>query len=137
DVGTRPPRLLSKDIKVHDLGLLVVDEEQRFGVAHKGRLKEMRKNVHALALSATPISRTLHMSLVGLRDMSLIETPPRGRLAIQTSVAPFSEELVRRAVENEMARDGQVYFIHSRVESIYSLASLGGKLVPTARVVCA
>jgi transcription-repair coupling factor (superfamily II helicase) len=132
-IGTH--RLLSKDVKFHDLGLLVVDEEQRFGVAHKERLKEIRKNVDALALSATPIPRTLHMSLVGLRDMSLIETPPRDRLAIQTVVAPFDEELVRRAIENEMARDGQVYFIHNRVESIYSLASLVTKLVPKARVV--
>jgi transcription-repair coupling factor (superfamily II helicase) len=132
-IGTH--RLLSKDVKFHDLGLLIVDEEQRFGVAHKERLKEMRKNVDALALSATPIPRTLHMSLVGLRDMSLIETPPRDRLAIQTVVAPFEEELVRRAIENEMARDGQVYFIHNRVESIYSLAALVTKLVPKARVV--
>jgi transcription-repair coupling factor (superfamily II helicase) len=132
-IGTH--RLLSKDVKFHDLGLLIVDEEQRFGVAHKERLKEMRKNVDALALSATPIPRTLHMSLVGLRDMSLIETPPRDRLAIQTVVAPFDEELVRRAIENEMARDGQIYFIHNRVESIYSLAALVSKLVPKARVV--
>jgi transcription-repair coupling factor (superfamily II helicase) len=132
-IGTH--RLLSKDVKFHDLGLLIVDEEQRFGVAHKERLKEIRKNVDALALSATPIPRTLHMSLVGLRDMSLIETPPRDRLAIQTVVAPFEEELVRRAIENEMARDGQVYFIHNRVESIYSLAALVTKLVPKARVV--
>jgi transcription-repair coupling factor (superfamily II helicase) len=132
-IGTH--RLLSKDIKFADLGLLVVDEEQRFGVAHKERLKEMRKNVDALALSATPIPRTLHMSLVGLRDMSLIETPPRDRLAIQTVVAPFNEELVRSAIENELARDGQVYFIHNRVESIYALAALVQKLVPKARVV--
>jgi transcription-repair coupling factor (superfamily II helicase) len=132
-IGTH--RLLSKDVKFNDLGLLIVDEEQRFGVAHKERLKEMRKNVDALALSATPIPRTLHMSLVGLRDMSLIETPPRDRLAIQTVVAPFEEELVRRAIETEMARDGQVYFIHNRVESIYSLAALVSKLVPKARVV--
>jgi transcription-repair coupling factor (superfamily II helicase) len=132
-IGTH--RLLSKDVKFNDLGLLVVDEEQRFGVAHKERLKELRKNVDALALSATPIPRTLHMSLVGLRDMSLIETPPRDRLAIQTVVAPFEEELVRRAIENELARDGQVYFIHNRVESIHSLASLVTKLVPKARVV--
>jgi transcription-repair coupling factor (superfamily II helicase) len=132
-IGTH--RLLSKDVKFHDLGLLIVDEEQRFGVAHKERLKEMRKNVDALALSATPIPRTLHMSLVGLRDMSLIETPPRDRLAIQTVVAPFDEELVRRAIENEMTRDGQIYFIHNRVESIYSLATLVTKLVPKARVV--
>jgi transcription-repair coupling factor (superfamily II helicase) len=132
-IGTH--RLLSKDVKFHDLGLLIVDEEQRFGVAHKERLKEMRKDVDALALSATPIPRTLHMSLVGLRDMSLIETPPRDRLAIQTVVAPFQEDLVRRAIENEMARDGQVYFIHNRVESIYSLATLVTRLVPKARVV--
>jgi transcription-repair coupling factor (superfamily II helicase) len=132
-IGTH--RLLSKDVKFHDLGLLLVDEEQRFGVAHKERLKEMRQNVDALALSATPIPRTLHMSLVGLRDMSVIETPPRDRLAIQTVVQPFSEDLVRRAIENELARDGQVYFIHNRVESIYSLASLVQELVPKARVV--
>jgi transcription-repair coupling factor (superfamily II helicase) len=132
-IGTH--RLLSKDVKFNDLGLLIVDEEQRFGVAHKERLKEMRKNVDALALSATPIPRTLHMSLVGLRDMSLIETPPRDRLAIQTVVTPFEEDLVRRAIENEMAREGQVYFIHNRVESIYSLATLVTRLVPKARVV--
>jgi transcription-repair coupling factor (superfamily II helicase) len=132
-IGTH--RLLSKDIKFNDLGLLIVDEEQRFGVAHKERLKEMRKNVDALALSATPIPRTLHMSLVGLRDMSLIETPPRDRLAIQTVVAPFREDLIQRAIEDEIARDGQVYFIHNRIESIYSLAALVTKLVPKARVV--
>jgi transcription-repair coupling factor (superfamily II helicase) len=132
-IGTH--RLLSKDVKFQDLGLLVVDEEQRFGVAHKERLKEMRKNVHALALSATPIPRTLHMSLVGLRDMSVIETPPRDRLAIQTVVTAFNEEMVRKAIENELAREGQVYFIHNRVESIYSLATLVTQLVPRARVV--
>jgi transcription-repair coupling factor (superfamily II helicase) len=132
-IGTH--RLLSKDVKFQDLGLLVVDEEQRFGVAHKERLKEMRQNVDALALSATPIPRTLHMSLVGLRDMSVIETPPRDRLAIQTVVASFQEDLVRHAIETELAREGQVYFIHNRVESIYSLATLVQKLVPKARVV--
>jgi transcription-repair coupling factor (superfamily II helicase) len=134
-IGTH--RLLSKDVKFQDLALLVVDEEQRFGVAHKERLKEMRKNVHALALSATPIPRTLHMSLVGLRDMSVIETAPRDRLAIQTVVSPFNEELIQRAIETELARDGQVYFIHNRVESIYSLANLVTTLVPKARVVVA
>ena len=132
-IGTH--RLLSKDVTFPDLGLLIVDEEQRFGVAHKERLKEMRKNVDALALSATPIPRTLHMSLVGLRDMSLIETPPRDRLAIQTAVASFNEELIRKAIETELDRDGQIYFIHNRVESIYSLADLVGKLVPKARIV--
>jgi transcription-repair coupling factor (superfamily II helicase) len=134
-VGTH--RLLSKDVKFQDLGLLVVDEEQRFGVAHKERLKEIRKNVHSLALSATPIPRTLHMSLVGLRDMSLIETAPRDRLSIQTVVTAFDEDVVKRSIENELARDGQVYFIHNRVESIYSLANLVSKLVPNARVVVA
>ncbi|GAC1661157.1 MAG: transcription-repair coupling factor [Candidatus Acidiferrum sp.] len=134
-IGTH--RLLSKDVKFQDLGLLIVDEEQRFGVAHKERLKEISKNVDALALSATPIPRTLHMSLVGLRDLSLIETPPRDRLAIQTVVAPFQEELVQRALETELAREGQVFFIHNRIESIYSLATLVTKLVPKARVVVA
>jgi transcription-repair coupling factor (superfamily II helicase) len=134
-IGTH--RLLSKDVKFADLGLLIVDEEQRFGVAHKERLKEMRKNVDALALSATPIPRTLHMSLVGLRDMSVIETAPRDRLAIQTVVAPFQEDLVQRAIETELAREGQVFFIHNRVESIYSLGAMVAKLVPKARVVVA
>jgi transcription-repair coupling factor (superfamily II helicase) len=134
-IGTH--RLLSKDVKFQDLGILIVDEEQRFGVAHKERLKEMRKNVHSLALSATPIPRTLHMSLVGLRDMSLIETAPRDRLSIQTVVTAFDEDVIKRSIENELARDGQVYFIHNRVESIYSLANLVTKLVPTARVVVA
>jgi transcription-repair coupling factor (superfamily II helicase) len=132
-IGTH--RLLSKDVQFQDLGLLVIDEEQRFGVAHKERLKEMRKNVDALSLSATPIPRTLHMSLVGLRDMSIIETPPRDRLAIQTVVTSFQEDLVRKAIETELERDGQVYFIHNRVESIYSLASMVTRLVPKARVV--
>jgi transcription-repair coupling factor (superfamily II helicase) len=132
-IGTH--RLLSKDVKFHDLGLLVVDEEQRFGVAHKERLKEMRKNVDVLTMSATPIPRTLHMSLVGLRDMSVIETPPKDRLAIQTTVAPFSEALVQRAIEEEMARDGQVFFVHNRVESIASLGTMVKRLVPRARVV--
>ena len=132
-IGTH--RLLSKDVKLHDLGLLIVDEEQRFGVTHKERLKEMRKNVDVLTMSATPIPRTLHMSLVGLRDMSVIETPPRDRLAIQTTVAPFSETLIQRAVEEELARHGQVFFVHNRVESIASLATMVKRLVPRARVV--
>ncbi len=132
-IGTH--RILSKDVKFPDLGLLVVDEEQRFGVAHKERLKEMRKNVDVLTMSATPIPRTLHMSLVGLRDMSVIETPPKDRLAIQTTVAPFSETLVQRVIQEEMARDGQVFFVHNRVESIVSLAAMINRLVPNARVV--
>jgi len=132
-IGTH--RLLSRDVKFHDLGLLVVDEEQRFGVAHKERLKELKSNVDVLTLSATPIPRTMNMSLVGLRDMSVIETPPKDRLAIQTVVAPFSESLVRRAIEEEMGRQGQVFLVHNRVETIYSLADLVQKLVPKARVV--
>jgi transcription-repair coupling factor (superfamily II helicase) len=132
-IGTH--RLISRDVKFHDLGLLVVDEEQRFGVAHKERLKEMRKNVDVLTMSATPIPRTLHMSLVGLRDMSVIETPPKDRLAIQTTVAPFSETLIQRVVEEELARDGQVFLVHNRVESIDSLAAMVKRLAPKARVV--
>ena len=132
-IGTH--RLLSKDVKFHDLGLLVVDEEQRFGVAHKERLKELKLNVDVLTLSATPIPRTLNMSLVGLRDMSVIETPPKDRLAIQTVVAPFSESLVRRAIDEEMSRQGQVFLVHNRVESIYAIADLVQRQVPKARVV--
>ncbi|MBI3670479.1 MAG: transcription-repair coupling factor [Acidobacteria bacterium] len=132
-IGTH--RLLSRDVRFHDLGLLVVDEEQRFGVAHKERLKELSKNVDVLTLSATPIPRTLNMSLVGLRDMSVIETPPKDRLAIQTVVASFQESLIQRAIEQELARQGQVFFVHNRVESIHSMASLVHKLVPRARVV--
>ncbi|HKS65597.1 MAG TPA: transcription-repair coupling factor [Candidatus Acidoferrales bacterium] len=132
-IGTH--RILSRDVKFHDLGLLVVDEEQRFGVAHKERLKEMRKNVDVLTMSATPIPRTLHMSLVGLRDMSVIETPPKDRLAIQTTVAPFSETLIQRVVEEELNRGGQVFFLHNRVESIASVATMIKRLLPKARVV--
>jgi transcription-repair coupling factor (superfamily II helicase) len=134
-IGTH--RLLSKDIKFQDLGLLVVDEEQRFGVRHKERLKQMRKEIDVLAMSATPIPRTLHMSLVGLRDMSVIETPPKDRMAIQTVVAKFDEKIVRSAVEVELERGGQVYFVHNRVESIYEIASRIQELVPAARVAVA
>jgi transcription-repair coupling factor (superfamily II helicase) len=134
-IGTH--RLLSKDIKFQDLGLLVVDEEQRFGVRHKERLKQMRKEIDVLAMSATPIPRTLHMSLVGLRDMSVIETPPKDRMAIQTVVAKFDEKIVRSAVEVELERGGQVYFVHNRVESIYEIAARIQELVPAARVAVA
>jgi transcription-repair coupling factor (superfamily II helicase) len=105
-IGTH--RLLSKDIKFQDLGLLIVDEEQRFGVRHKERLKQMRKEIDVLAMSATPIPRTLHMSLVGLRDMSVIETPPKDRMAIQTVVAKYDEKIVRSAIEVELERGGQI-----------------------------
>jgi transcription-repair coupling factor (superfamily II helicase) len=131
-IGTH--RLLSKDLKFQDLGLLVVDEEQRFGVRHKERLKHLRAQLDVLTMSATPIPRTLHMSLVGLRDMSLIETAPKDRMAIQTVVAKFDEKLVRSALEVELERGGQVYFVHNRVESIYELAAKLQELVPTARI---
>ena len=131
-IGTH--RLLSKDLKFYDLGLLVVDEEQRFGVRHKERLKQMRREIDVLAMSATPIPRTLHMSLVGLRDMSVIETPPKDRMAIQTVVAKFDEKLIRSAVEVELERGGQIYFVHNRVETIYELAAKIQELVPAARI---
>jgi len=132
-IGTH--RILSKDVKFQDLGLLIVDEEQRFGVRHKERLKQLRKEIDVLAMSATPIPRTLHMSLVGLRDMSVIETPPKDRMAIQTVVAKFDEKIIRSAIEVELERGGQVYFVHNRVESIYEIASRIQELVPGARVV--
>ncbi|MBI3650113.1 MAG: transcription-repair coupling factor, partial [Acidobacteria bacterium] len=131
-IGTH--RLLSKDVKFKDLGLLIVDEEQRFGVAHKERIKQMRKKVDVLAMSATPIPRTLNMSLAGLRDMSVIETPPRDRLAIQTHVVPFSDNVIRSAVELELQRGGQAFFVHNRVETIYTIAELLTRLVPEARI---
>jgi transcription-repair coupling factor (superfamily II helicase) len=132
-IGTH--RLLSRDVRFHDLGLLIVDEEQRFGVVHKERLKELSRQVDVLTMTATPIPRTLNMSLAGLRDMSVIETPPKDRLAIQTVVAKFSEDLIRRAISEELQRGGQVFFVHNRVESIYSVAKLVQKLVPRARAV--
>jgi transcription-repair coupling factor (superfamily II helicase) len=132
-VGTH--RLLSKDVEFRDLGLLVVDEEQRFGVAHKERIKQMKKKVDVLTMSATPIPRTLNMSLIGIRDMSIIETPPKDRLSIQTSVVKFDQEVIRRAIRSEIERGGQVYFVHNRVESIFSIADLVQRLVPEARVV--
>src|ERR1700723_1203662 len=131
-IGTH--RLLSKDLHFHNLGLLVVDEEQRFGVRHKERLKQMRREIDVLAMSATPIPRTLHMSLVGLRDMSVIETPPKDRMAIQTVVARFDEKLIRSALELELERGGQIYFVHNRVETIYEIAAKIQELVPQARV---
>ena len=131
-IGTH--RILSKDLKFSDLGLLVVDEEQRFGVRHKERLKQMRKQVDVLTMSATPIPRTLHMSLVGLRDMSVIETPPKDRMAIQTVVASWHDKLIQSALEQELERGGQVYFVHNRVESIWEIAAKLQELVPNARI---
>jgi transcription-repair coupling factor (superfamily II helicase) len=131
-IGTH--RILSQDVVFKDLGLLVVDEEQRFGVRHKERIKQLKHNVDVLTMSATPIPRTLHMSLAGLRDMSVIETPPKDRLAIHTVVAHYGKELIRTAIEQEIARGGQVYFIHNRVDSIYMRASAIQDLVPGVRV---
>jgi transcription-repair coupling factor (superfamily II helicase) len=125
---------LSKDIKFTDLGLLIVDEEQRFGVRHKERLKQIRKDVDVLTMSATPIPRTLHMSLAGLRDMSVIETPPKDRMAIQTVVATWDEKLIQSAIETELDRGGQIYFVHNRVESIWEIAAKLQALVPRARI---
>jgi transcription-repair coupling factor (superfamily II helicase) len=112
----------------------VVDEEQRFGVRHKERLKQLRAQLDVLTMSATPIPRTLHMSLVGMRDMSVIETPPKDRMAIQTIVAKFDEKLIRSAVEVELERGGQIYFVHNRVETIYEIAAKIQELVPQARI---
>jgi len=131
-VGTH--RLLSKDVMFRDLGLLVVDEEQRFGVTHKERLKQLRKKVDVLTMTATPIPRTLNMSLAGIRDMSVIETPPRDRLSIQTHVVRFEQDVITRAIRTELERGGQVYLVHNRVESIFSMANLVQRLVPEAKV---
>jgi transcription-repair coupling factor (superfamily II helicase) len=131
-VGTH--RLLSKDVEFHDLGLLIVDEEQRFGVRHKERLKELKKNVDVLTMSATPIPRTLHMSLLGLRDMSIIETPPKDRLAIHTVVAHFDKDLIKTAIEQELSRGGQVYFVHNRIETIFQRAAMIQEMLPQVRI---
>jgi transcription-repair coupling factor (superfamily II helicase) len=134
-IGTH--RLLSKDVAFRDLGLLVIDEEQRFGVAAKEKLKHLKTTVDCLTLSATPIPRTLQMGLAGIRDMSVIETPPKDRLAIETRIVKFSTDVIAAAIREELAREGQVYFVHNRVESIYSVASLVQRLVPEARVAVA
>jgi transcription-repair coupling factor (superfamily II helicase) len=134
-VGTH--RLLADTIRFRDLGLVVLDEEQRFGVAQKERLKKLRTEVDVLAMSATPIPRTLNLSLSGLRDISIIETPPRDRQAVETSVMQFSEEVVREAILYEMERGGQVFFVHNRVRSIGAFADWVRRTVPEARVVVA
>jgi transcription-repair coupling factor (superfamily II helicase) len=134
-IGTH--RLLSKDVRFRDLGLLIVDEEQRFGVKHKEQIKAIKKNVDVLTLTATPIPRTLQMSLAGLRDMSVIETPPENRLAIQTAIVPFREGTIAASLRHELQRDGQIYFVHNRVESIASMANFLRRIVPEARVAVA
>lgn len=134
-IGTH--RILSKDVVFKDLGLLVIDEEQRFGVTHKEKIKQLRQNVDVLTLSATPIPRTLHMSLVGIRDMSVLEEAPVDRLPIQTYVMEFSDEMVREAINRELARGGQVYYVYNRVKSIDEVTQKVQELVPEANVVCA
>ncbi|GAA4722301.1 transcription-repair coupling factor [Brevibacillus fulvus] len=134
-IGTH--RLLSKDIIFRDLGLLIVDEEQRFGVSHKEKLKQFKTNVDVLTLTATPIPRTLHMSMLGVRDLSVIETPPENRFPVQTYVVEYSPMLVRDAIERELARDGQVFFLYNQVQGIEQMAEHISTLVPDARVAVA
>jgi transcription-repair coupling factor (superfamily II helicase) len=134
-IGTH--RLLQKDVSFKDLGLLIIDEEQRFGVAHKEYLKQMRQEVDVLTLSATPIPRTLHMALTGVRDMSTMETPPEERLPIKTYVAEYDERLIREAILRELERNGQVFFVHNRVQSIPIVASKLEEIVPEARIAIA
>jgi transcription-repair coupling factor (superfamily II helicase) len=131
-IGTH--RLLQKDIGFARLGLVVVDEEQRFGVMHKERLKELRRSVDVLTLSATPIPRTLHMSMLGVRDLSLIRTPPSNRMAIKTVVAPTSDTLISGAIRAELDRGGQIYFVHDRIETIHGIAAAVQRLAPHARI---
>jgi transcription-repair coupling factor (superfamily II helicase) len=131
-IGTH--RLLSQDVGFKDLGLLIVDEEQRFGVAHKEKLKKLKTNVDVLTLTATPIPRTLHMSMLGVRDLSVIETPPENRFPVQTYVVEYSPTLVREAIERELARGGQVYYLYNRVQGIYQMAEQISQLVPSARI---
>ncbi|QQE74562.1 transcription-repair coupling factor [Brevibacillus composti] len=134
-IGTH--RLLSKDIQFRDLGLLIVDEEQRFGVSHKEKLKQLKTNVDVLTLTATPIPRTLHMSMIGVRDLSVIETPPENRFPVQTYVMEYSPALVREAIEREMARGGQVFFLYNQVQGIEQMAEQISMLVPDARIAVA
>jgi len=131
-IGTH--RVLSPDVEFHDLGLLIVDEEQRFGVKHKEKLKQMRMNVDVLTMTATPIPRTLNLSLSGLKDISLIETPPKDRLAIHTVVTTFSRKLITSGIKTELARGGQVYFVHNRISDIDTIAQMIEKWVPEAKV---
>ncbi|SFB60809.1 transcription-repair coupling factor (superfamily II helicase) [Cohnella sp. OV330] len=134
-IGTH--RLLSQDVVFKDLGLLIVDEEQRFGVSHKEKLKRLKTSVDVLTLTATPIPRTLHMSMLGVRDLSVIETPPENRFPVQTYVVEYSPTLVREAIERELARDGQVYFLFNRVQGIYQMAEQISALVPDAKIAVA
>ena len=131
-IGTH--RVLSSDVVFKDLGLLIIDEEQRFGVTHKEKIKQMKKTVDVLTLTATPIPRTLHMSLIGIRDMSVLEEPPEDRMPIQTYIMEYNEEMVREAIGRELARDGQVYYVYNRVNNIAEVAAQIGRLMPEAEV---
>lgn len=134
DIAIGTHRLLSKDVVYKDLGLLIIDEEQRFGVAHKEKIKQLKTNIDVLTLTATPIPRTLHMSLIGIRDMSVLEEPPMDRLPIQTYVMEYNEELVREAISRELARGGQAYYVYNRVREIADVATKIAELVPEANV---
>ena len=131
-IGTH--RVLSKDVVFKDLGLLIIDEEQRFGVTHKEKIKKMKESVDVLTLTATPIPRTLHMSLIGIRDMSVLEEAPNDRMPIQTYVLEYNEEMVREAIVRELSRDGQVYYVYNRVNNIADVAANLQNLVPEANV---
>ena len=133
-VGTH--RLLSKDIKFKDLGLLIVDEEQRFGVEHKERIKEMKNGIDVLTLSATPIPRTLQMSLVGIRQLSQLETPPMNRYSVQTYVVEKNDGLIQNAIEKELSRNGQVFYLYNNIEQIYNRMRKLQHLIPEANIGC-
>ncbi|MBK6765309.1 MAG: transcription-repair coupling factor [bacterium] len=131
-VGTH--RLLSKDVQFDELGLLIIDEEHRFGVVQKEKIRSLRSNVDVLAMSATPIPRTLHMALMGARDLSQITTPPPGRQPIETDVVPFSEKVIKEAIQHELSRGGQVFFVHNRIQSIKQVAEMLHRLLPKIRI---
>src|SRR5205807_1377643 len=131
-IGTH--RLVSADVHFKDLGLVIIDEEQRFGVEHKERLKRLRQKVDVLTMTATPIPRTLHLSLLGVRDISNLETPPPDRLAIETRIVRFDRQLIRNAILRELNREGQVYFVHNRVFNIQEVADQVATIVPEARI---
>src|SRR5688500_9011734 len=132
-IGTH--RIISKDVKFNDLGLVVIDEEQRFGVTHKERLKQMRKTVDVLTMSATPIPRTLHLGMLGLRDISSLTTAPQDRRSIVTEVLAYDPQRIKAAIIRELNRDGQVYFVHNRVHDIVEIAEQIQQLVPDARII--
>jgi transcription-repair coupling factor (superfamily II helicase) len=131
-VGTH--RLLQKDLQFPRLGLVIIDEEQRFGVAQKEKLKQLRQNVHVLAMSATPVPRTLQLSIAGVRDLSLIESPPKDRMAIETQIVPYNKELIKEAIEAELERGGQVYYVYNQVESIERMSAILRELIPGLRI---